>query len=105
MDVAEKLARFWKHGTTATAVNFPQVDLPQVREGMLRILHVHRNVPGVLGTMHTLLARAGINIHAEFLQSDRDTSFVILDVDHFGDRTLLAGLQSMAETIRMRVAG
>ncbi len=105
VDVAEKLARFWKHGTTATAVNFPQVDLPQVREGMLRILHVHRNVPGVLGTMHTLLARAGINIHAEFLQSDRDTSFVILDVDHFGDRTLLAGLQSMAETIRMRVAG
>ena len=105
IDVAEKLARFWRHGTTATAVNFPQVDLPQVKEGLLRILHVHRNVPGVLGTMHTLLAKAGINIHAEFLQSDRDTSFVILDVDRFGDRALLDGLERMPETIRMRVAG
>jgi D-3-phosphoglycerate dehydrogenase len=66
---------------------------------------VHRNVPGVLGKMHTLLATAGINIHAEFLQSDRDTSFVILDVDRFGDRTLLDGLERMEETIRMRVAG
>ena len=105
LDVGEKLARFWRHGTTATAVNFPQVDLPQVKEGLLRILHVHRNVPGVLGKMHTLLAKAGINIHAEFLQSDRDTSFVILDVDRFGDRALLDGLQRMDETVRMRVAG
>jgi D-3-phosphoglycerate dehydrogenase len=104
VDVAEKLARFWKHGTTATAVNFPQVDLPQVKDGLLRILHVHRNVPGVLGKMHTLLAQAGINIHAEFLQSDSDTSFVILDVDPFGDATLIDGLGAMPETIRMRIA-
>ena len=104
VDVAEKLARFWMHGTTATAVNFPQVDLPQVKDGLLRILHVHRNVPGVLGKMHTLLAQAGINIHAEFLQSDSDTSFVILDVDPFGDATLLDGLGAMPETIRMRIA-
>jgi D-3-phosphoglycerate dehydrogenase len=105
VDVAEKLARYWRHGTTATAVNFPQVDLPQVREGLLRILHVHRNVPGVLGTMHTLLAKSGINIHAEFLQSDQETSFVILDVDRFGDARLLDGLRQMPEAIRMRVAG
>lgn len=105
LDVAEKLARFWRHGTTATAVNFPQVDLPQVKDGLLRILHVHRNVPGVLGKMHTLLAQAGINIHAEFLQSDHDTSFVILDVDPFGNAALLDGLGAMPETIRMRIAG
>ena len=105
VDVAEKLARYWRHGTTATAVNFPQVDLPQVKDGLLRILHVHRNVPGVLGKMHTLLAKSGINIHAEFLQSDQETSFVILDVDRFGDARLLDGLREMPETVRMRVAG
>ena len=100
----EKLARYWRHGTTATAVNFPQVDLPQVKDGLLRILHVHRNVPGVLGKMHTLLAKSSINIHAEFLQSDKDTSFVILDVDRFEDPRLLDGLRDMEETVRMRVA-
>jgi D-3-phosphoglycerate dehydrogenase len=104
IDVAEKLSRFWRHGTTATAVNFPQVDLPQVKDGLLRILHVHCNVPGVLSKMHTLLAKSSINIHAEFLQSDRDTSFVILDVDRFEDPRLLDGLRDMEETVRMRVA-
>jgi len=104
VDVAEKLARFWNHGTTVTAVNFPQVDLPQVKDGLLRILHVHHNVPGVLGVMHTLLAKASINIHAEFLQSDQHISFVILDVDRFSDHSLLDGLRAMPETIRMRIS-
>jgi len=104
VDVAEKLARFWRHGTTATAVNFPQVDLPQVKEGLLRILHVHRNVPGVLGTMHTLLAKAGVNINAEYLQSNPSTSYVILDVEPIGDPALLDGIRAMPETIRMRTA-
>jgi D-3-phosphoglycerate dehydrogenase len=63
---------------------------------------VHRNVPGVLGTMHGLLAKAHININAEFLQSNPRTSYVILDVERFEDPTLLAALRQMPETIRMR---
>ncbi len=105
-DVAEKLARFWHHGSTDTSVNLPQVDLPVLRDGQLRILHVHRNVPGVLGTMHTLLAKAGININAEYLQSNPRTSYVILDVERTGDPKLMDklvdGIGSMPETIRMR---
>ena len=102
VDVSEKLARHWIHGSTATSVNMPEVDLPVLREGQLRILHVHRNVPGVLGTMHGLLAKAHININAEFLQSNPRTSFVILDVERFEDPALLAALRQMPETIRMR---
>ncbi len=101
-EVAEKLARFWHHGSTDTSVNLPQVDLPVLREGQLRILHVHRNVPGVLGSMHTLLAQAGININAEYLQSNPRTSYVILDVERFEDPKLLDGIGAMPETIRMR---
>ena len=72
----------------------------------LRILHVHRNVPGVLGTMHTLLAKAGININAEYLQSNPRTSYVILDVERFDDHRLLDAVAAMPATIRMRtVAG
>ena len=101
-EVAEKLVRFWHHGSTDTSVNIPQVDLPVLREGQLRILHVHRNVPGVLGSMHTLLAKAGININAEYLQSNPRTSYVILDVEGFEDPKLLDGIGAMPETIRMR---
>ncbi len=102
LEVAEKLAHFWQHGSTETCVNLPQVDLPVLRHGQLRILHVHRNVPGVLGTMHTLLAEARININAEYLQSNPTTSYVILDVEQFEDPKLLDGIASMPQTIRMR---
>ncbi len=104
VDVAEKLARFWGQGCTATSVNFPAVDLPNVRSGQVRILHVHQNVPGVLSKMHTLLANAGVNINAEHLQSDQHTSYVILDVDEFQDANIMNSLRSLPETIRMRVA-
>lgn len=104
LEVAEKLARFWERGSTETSVNIPQVDLPVLRDGQLRILHVHRNVPGVLGTMHTLLARAGVNINAEYLQSNPSTSYVILDVEPISDPALLDGIRAMPETIRMRTA-
>ena len=105
VDVAEKLARFWTQGCTATSVNFPAVDLPNVRSGQVRILHVHKNVPGVLSKMHTLLANAGVNINAEHLQSDQNTSYVILDVDAFQDANIMNALRTLPETIRMRVAG
>ncbi len=105
VDVAEKLARFWTQGGTAASVNFPQVDLPNMRSGQVRILHVHQNVPGVLSKMHTLLAHAGVNINAEHLQSDQNTSYVILDVDAFQDTNIMNSLRTLPETIRMRVAG
>jgi D-3-phosphoglycerate dehydrogenase len=105
VDVAEKLARFWTQGGTAASVNFPQVDLPNMRSGQVRILHVHQNVPGVLSKMHTLLAQAGVNINAEHLQSDQNTSYVILDVDAFQDTNIMNSLRTLPETIRMRVAG
>jgi D-3-phosphoglycerate dehydrogenase len=103
IDVAEKLARYWRHGTTATAVNFPQVDLPQVKDGLLRILHVHRNVPGVLSTMHGHFARESVNINAEYLQSDPHTSYVILDVDPFEGDGIVRSLAALPETVRMRL--
>ena len=98
-------SRFWFQGCTSASVNFPPVDLPTLRGGQLRILHVHRNVPGVLSKMHALLASAGVNINAEHLQSDAHTSYVILDVDAFKDERVMASLGALPETIRMRVAG
>lgn len=103
IEVAEKLAAYWRHGATSSSVNFPGVDLPHLRSGETRIMHVHRNVPGVLGRMHTLLAAQNVNINAEYLQSTRDTSYVILDTDDVRDRSMLEALASMPETIRMRV--
>jgi D-3-phosphoglycerate dehydrogenase len=101
--LAEKLLRFVLGGSTRGAVNVPEVDLPRRVEGRHRILHFHRNVPGVLGRMHTMLAARGINIHAEYLQSDVDRSYVILDVDASDAETVQADLATIPETLRMRM--
>ena len=103
IEVAEKLVRHWTSGSTASAVNFPEVDLPTLRAGQVRIMHVHRNVPGVLSTMHGHFARESVNINAEYLQSDQHTSYVILDVDPFEGDGIVRALAALPETVRMRL--
>lgn len=102
LDTAEKLRKYINEGSTLHSVSVPQVDLPSLRPNQSRILHFHRNVPGVLGRMHTMMAEIGINISAEYLQSDPETSYVILDIDTGHDEAVKAGLQSIEETIRLR---
>ncbi len=116
-DVAAKLIKFVNNGSTTGAVNVPQVELPgqaetekrsdgatkqeQVRQH--RILHFHRNVPGVLSKMHGVIADLGVNINAEYLQTNRDVGYVVLDVDPTEGERVLAGLRSIPETIRVRM--
>ena len=102
-EVGEKMVRFACEGSTGTAVNLPTVDLPSRGSGQHRILHFHRNVPGVLGTMHSALAGLGVNINAEYLRSQDDLSYVILDVDPADEGAIRSELEKIPETIRMRI--
>lgn len=101
-EVGQKLVRFLREGGTGTAVNIPNVDLPSRRADQHRILHFHRNVPGVLGRMHTVLASLGVNINAEFLQSTGDLSYVIVDVDPIEVEKVHEEIAKIPETIRIR---
>ena len=103
VDVAMKLARFASTGTTTASVNIPEVDLPGHHPEHSRILHFHRNVPGVLSSLHAIIAEAGANIHAEYLQSQGELSYVILDIDAVKDRTLADRINQLDETIRLRM--
>ncbi len=109
-EVAGKLARFINDGSTIGAVNVPQVDLPDqgVRGGDAgarphRILHFHRNVPGVLSRMHEVIASCGANISGEYLRTDGELGYVVLDVDPTDGEALAKGLRDVPETIRTRV--
>ena len=101
-DAANKLVRYLVEGSTRTSVSVPEVDLPRPKPGRHRILHFHRNVPGVLGRMHTLLAEIDANITAEYLQSDPEVSYVILDVESESVEDAVERMRSIPETIRMR---
>lgn len=98
-EVAEKLARFLKAGTTRWAVNFPEISHVE-KEAKSRVLHVHRNEPGVIARMNADFADMGLNIVAQHLQTRGPIGYVITDVDAVIPKSLLQKLCSEPATIR-----
>jgi D-3-phosphoglycerate dehydrogenase len=101
-EVATKLIRYSDNGSTTSAVNFPEVALPE-HAGKSRLLHIHRNVPGVLAHLNERLAAAGINIAAQYLSTNEKIGYVVIDVDPTGGRMALADLRAVPATIRCRI--
>lgn len=102
LEVAEKFVRYSDQGDTTSAVNFPNVSIPFV-EGTHRLLHIHRNVPGVLSQINASFADAGINIVAQSLMTKGDIGYLVMDVDDNDSAKAMARLKAVPETIRVRV--
>jgi D-3-phosphoglycerate dehydrogenase len=105
LEVTAKLLKYSNNGSTMTAVNFPEVSLPEHR-GKHRLLHTHRNVPGMLAAMNAVLAAAKINIASQYLETSPRVGYAVIDVDG-ADRPLAATLRRQLDaiegTIRTRV--
>jgi D-3-phosphoglycerate dehydrogenase len=101
-EVSAKLIRYSNNGSTVTAVNFPEVSLPEI-SGKSRVLHIHRNVPGILAQINDRFSRAGINIAAQYLQTNEHVGYVVLDVDSTPSQAALDALCGIEGTIRCRV--
>ena len=102
LEVADKFVRYSDQGDTATAVNFPEVSVP-FKENSHRLLHIHRNVPGVLSQINRLFAEAGINILAQSLMTEGDVGYLVMDVDYNDSDAALDQLKDVEETIRVRI--
>ncbi|MHC9085802.1 phosphoglycerate dehydrogenase [Luteimonas sp. RIT-PG2_3] len=103
-EVAAKLVRYSDNGSTLSSVNFPEVTLPE-HVGSHRILHIHRNVPGVLSRINDVFSREGINIDGQFLRTDPSVGYVVIDVTSTPDKTakLRTELMQIEGTLRTRV--
>jgi D-3-phosphoglycerate dehydrogenase / 2-oxoglutarate reductase len=102
--------KFVNVGTTTGAVNVPEVELPaqdaRDEAGAARrhrVLHFHKNVPGVLSTMHQRIAALGANISGEHLRTQDDLGYVVLDMDPTDGKRVHEAVRSIPETIRCRV--
>ncbi len=102
MEVAEKLARYSDNGTTTSSVNFPEVALPE-HAGCHRLLHIHRNVPGVMSAINQVFSDTGVNVSAQFLQTNDAIGYVVIDVDAEYSDVALRALADIDATIRSRV--
>jgi D-3-phosphoglycerate dehydrogenase len=99
---AERLLGYLNRGDTTFSVNLPNVQLSEVSGGH-RILHIHRNQPGVLAALNRELAHAGLNILGQHLKTDERTGYVITDVDRDYDPEALKALKTLDGTLRFRL--
>ena len=104
IEVASKLVRYSDNGSTLSAVNFPEVSLPEHPRSR-RLLHIHKNVPGVLSRINELFSAGNMNIDAQFLQTDAEVGYVVIDVaaNEAQSNALRDKLAAIPGTLRSRV--
>jgi len=103
-EVARKLVDYSDTGATVGAVNFPQVQLP-ARPSGTRYMHVHRNVPGLLRRVNDAFTDRGLNIVAEYLQTDGEIGYVVVEAEgsEAAEESVLEDLRAIEGTIRARL--
>lgn len=101
-DVSIKLFQYLERGITNGSHTVPAIGLPPV-ENAHRILHIHHNVPGVLSAINTALSKNNINIVGQYLKTNEDIGYVVLDVDKKLSKQAVALLKEVKATIKVRV--
>ncbi|KGQ69370.1 3-phosphoglycerate dehydrogenase [Chelonobacter oris] len=101
-EVANKLVKYSDNGSTLSAVNFPEVSLPE-HSGTKRLMHIHHNRPGVLNKINQIFTDEGVNIAAQYLQTNAQIGYVVIDVETTNTDNVLQRLRSIEGTIKARV--
>jgi D-3-phosphoglycerate dehydrogenase len=100
--VAGKLAQFVAEGNTTLSVNLPAIALPKQPE-TFRLVHVHRNMPGVLAQVNSILAEHSVNVEGQLLSTRGEFGYLLTDIGCDYSADVLTGLRAMSQTIRLRV--
>ena len=101
-DVSIKLYQYLERGVSTGSHSIPGISLPPV-ENAHRILHIHNNVPGVLSAINTVMSKNKINILGQYLKTNDEIGYVVLDVDSKLSKTAIALLKEVKHTLRARM--
>jgi D-3-phosphoglycerate dehydrogenase len=101
-EVSSALIKFINTGATTGAVNFPQVELPMMKDAH-RILNIHRNVPGVLRDINRIVSDVNANIRAQLLSTDPDIGYLIMDLDQDVSQDVKRAVAALPTSIKTRI--
>jgi D-3-phosphoglycerate dehydrogenase len=101
-DVSIKLFQYLERGITNGSHTVPAIGLPPV-ENAHRILHIHHNVPGVLSAINTALSKNNINILGQYLKTNEEIGYVVLDIDKKLSKQAVELLREVKATIKVRM--
>jgi D-3-phosphoglycerate dehydrogenase len=103
-EVANKLAQNYLFASTAMSVNFPNLSLQKVSDLNIRIVNLHKNIPGMLQAINHEISKFSLNIKAQILATDSDVGYVAIDVEAKQISTqLIESLKSINGTISLRI--
>ena len=101
-DVSIKLYQYLERGVSNGSHTIPSISLPPV-DNAHRILHIHNNVPGVLSAINTVMSKNKINIVGQYLKTNEEIGYVVLDVDSKLSKKAIDLLRDVKHTIRVRM--
>jgi D-3-phosphoglycerate dehydrogenase len=101
-EVATTLLKFLNTGSTLQAVNFPRVE-PPILKGRHRILNIHRNVPGVLSSINTIISELHANVESQILDTNADVGYLVMDLDRDVSEEVRARVSALDTNIRTRI--
>src|SRR5690606_5925676 len=102
LDVSNKLFNYLEKGISTGSHSIPGLALP-AQEGTHRILHIHNNVPGVLSQINNLLSKHKINIVGQYLKTNEQVGYVVLDVNKNLSNNAIRLLKGIKDTIKVRL--
>ena len=101
-EVAVALLKFLNTGSTLSAVNFPKIEPPPMR-GRHRILNIHRNVPGVLSNINTIISELNANVERQVLDTNADVGYLVMDLDRDVSDEVRGRVSALDTNIRTRI--
>ena len=89
-------------GISTGSHTIPELSLPQ-HPDTHRILHIHYNVPGVLSEINTRLSHHHINILSQYLKTNDEVGYVVLDIDKKLSNQAASLLKEVKGTLKVRL--
>lgn len=100
--IAKRMINFINHGHTYVSANFPNLQLPRIT-GAHRLIHIHKNMPGIMAQINSVFAKHQINIVGQYLMTNPSIGYVITDVSDEYDKKVLKALKQIDHTIKFRI--
>ena len=100
--ISKRVIDFMNKGTTYMSSNFPNLQLPAIDKSH-RLIHIHKNVPGIMAQINTIFAKHNINIVGQFLMTNATVGYAITDINALYDKQLFKSLKKIDHTIKFRV--
>jgi D-3-phosphoglycerate dehydrogenase / 2-oxoglutarate reductase len=100
--VPYKMINYINKGDTYGSVNFPEVQLPSFANSH-RLLHIHKNTPGILAKLNAVFAKYNVNIQAQFLKTNEDMGYVITDVESNYNQDIVQEIKAIDGTVKFRM--